>query len=88
MRRKLFDELIAGIKAMKQHRHVAIKPRSATAPDARNVRVTHDEQLSDPDVGIAYIEEAIETGDKSTILRAIRRVAEAQVASSLAGKTD
>lgn len=45
---------------------------------ARNVRVTHNEHLRDPDVAAEYLSEALEDGDAEVILMALRNIAEAQ----------
>jgi probable addiction module antidote protein len=45
---------------------------------SRNVRATHNKHLRDPEVATEYLNEAIENGDKSVILMAIRNIAEAQ----------
>ena len=45
---------------------------------ARNVRVTHSEHLRDPEVAAEYLSEALEDGDASVILMALRNIAEAQ----------
>lgn len=44
----------------------------------RNVRVTHNEHLRDPDIAAEYLSEALEEGDAAVILMALRNVAEAQ----------
>ncbi len=44
----------------------------------RNVRATHNKHLRDPEVATEYLNEAIESGDKSIVLMAIRNIAEAQ----------
>ena len=45
---------------------------------ARNVRVTHSEHLRDPEVAAEYLSEALNDGDPSVILMALRNIAEAQ----------
>lgn len=45
---------------------------------ARNVRATHNEHLRDPEVAAEYLSEALEDGDASVILMALRNIAEAQ----------
>ncbi|MGL6161397.1 addiction module antidote protein [Microbulbifer sp.] len=45
---------------------------------ARNVRVTHNEYLRDPEVAAEYLSEALEDGDPAVILTALRNIAEAQ----------
>ena len=44
----------------------------------RNVRMTHNEQLRDPDVAAEYLSEALEDGEPMVILTALRNVVEAQ----------
>lgn len=44
----------------------------------RNVRATHNKHLRDPEVATEYLNEAIESGDKSIVLMALRNIAEAQ----------
>jgi probable addiction module antidote protein len=44
----------------------------------RNVRATHNEYLRDPEVALEYLNEALEDGDVSIMLMALRNVAEAQ----------
>lgn len=45
---------------------------------ARNVRATHSEHLRDPEVAAEYLSEALEEGDPSVVLMALRNIAEAQ----------
>ena len=45
---------------------------------ARNVRATHNEHLRDPEVAAEYLSEALEDGDASVILMALRNIAESQ----------
>lgn len=45
---------------------------------ARNIRVTHNEHLRDPEVAAEYLNEALEDGDAAVILMALRNLAEAQ----------
>ncbi|TLM80017.1 addiction module antidote protein [Microbulbifer harenosus] len=45
---------------------------------APNVRATHNEHLRDPEVAAEYLSEALEEGDASVILMALRNIAEAQ----------
>lgn len=45
---------------------------------ARNVRATHNEHLRDPEIAAAYLSDALEDGDASVILMALRNIAEAQ----------
>lgn len=45
---------------------------------ARNVRATHNEHLRDPEMAAEYLSEALEEGDASVILMALRNIAEAQ----------
>lgn len=45
---------------------------------ARNVRATHSEHLRDPEVAAEYLSEALEDGDPSVVLMALRNIAEAQ----------
>jgi probable addiction module antidote protein len=45
---------------------------------SRNVRATHNKHLRDPEVATEYLNDAIESGDKSVVLMAIRNIAEAQ----------
>lgn len=45
---------------------------------ARNVRATHSEHLRDPEVAAEYLSEALEDGDATVILMALRNIAEAQ----------
>jgi probable addiction module antidote protein len=45
---------------------------------ARNVRATHNEHLCDPEVAAEYLTDALEEGDASVILMALRNIAEAQ----------
>ncbi|MCU7921036.1 MAG: putative addiction module antidote protein [Candidatus Thiodiazotropha sp. (ex Dulcina madagascariensis)] len=45
---------------------------------SRNVRATHNKYLRDLEVATEYLNEAIESGDKSVVLMAIRNIAEAQ----------
>lgn len=42
------------------------------------VRATHNEQLRDPLVAAAYLNEALDDGDATVILMALRNIAEAQ----------
>ena len=44
----------------------------------RNVRSTHDQYLRDPKTAAEYLSEALEDGDPSVILMALRNIAEAQ----------
>lgn len=44
----------------------------------RSVRATHNEQLHDPLVAAAYLNEALDDGDAAVILMALRNIAEAQ----------
>lgn len=44
----------------------------------RNVRVTHNEHLRDPEVAAEYLNEALEDGEAAVILMALRNIAEAQ----------
>lgn len=44
----------------------------------RNVRITHSEHLRDPEVAAEYLSEALEEGDSSVVLMALRNIAEAQ----------
>lgn len=44
----------------------------------RNVRVTHNEHLRDPEVAADYLSDALEDGDAAVILMALRNIAEAQ----------
>ncbi len=44
----------------------------------RNVRMTHSEHLRDSEVAAEYINEALEEGDPSVVLMALRNIAEAQ----------
>ena len=45
---------------------------------ARKVRATHNKHLLDPEVAAEYLSAALEDGDASVILMALRNVAEAQ----------
>ncbi len=45
---------------------------------ARNVRATHNEHLRDPEVAAEYLNDALEEGDATIILMALRNLAEAQ----------
>lgn len=45
---------------------------------ARKVRETHNQQLRDPEVAAAYLSEALEDGEATVILMALRNIAEAQ----------
>lgn len=45
---------------------------------ARNVRMTHSEHLRDPAVAAEYLNAALEDGDPSVVLMALRNIAEAQ----------
>ena len=45
---------------------------------ARNVRATHSEHLRDPEVAAEYLSDALEDGDSSVVLMALRNIAEAQ----------
>ncbi|HEX7027215.1 MAG TPA: hypothetical protein VF268_08225 [Gammaproteobacteria bacterium] len=44
----------------------------------RNVRKTHSEHLRDPAVAAEYLNAALEDGDPSVVLMALRNIAEAQ----------
>lgn len=44
----------------------------------RNVRMTHSEHLRDSEVAAEYINEALEEGNPSVVLMALRNIAEAQ----------
>lgn len=44
----------------------------------RNVRSTHNQYLRDPEVAAEYLSEALDDGDPSVILMALRNIAEAQ----------
>jgi len=44
----------------------------------RNVRATHSKHLRDPQIAAEYLNEALEDGDASVILMALRNIAEAQ----------
>ncbi|MFV2057922.1 MAG: addiction module antidote protein [Thiohalomonadales bacterium] len=45
---------------------------------SRNVRETHNKQLRDSEVAAEYINQALESGDSSIILMALRNIVEAQ----------
>lgn len=45
---------------------------------ARNVRATHSEHLRDPEVAAEYLNTALEDGEPSVVLMALRNIAEAQ----------
>lgn len=45
---------------------------------SRNVRSTHNVHLRDPEVAAEYLNEALEDGDATVILMALRNLAEAQ----------
>ena len=45
---------------------------------SRNVRETHNKQLRDPEMAAEYINQALESGDSSIILMALRNIVEAQ----------
>ena len=45
---------------------------------SRNVRETHNKHLRDPKVAAEYINQALESGDPSMILMALRNIVEAQ----------
>lgn len=45
---------------------------------ARNVRITHSEHLRNPEVAAEYLNSALEDGEPSVILMALRNIAEAQ----------
>lgn len=45
---------------------------------ARNVRVTHNEHLRDPEVAAEYLSEAFENGEAAVVLMALRNIAEAK----------
>ena len=45
---------------------------------SRNVRETHNKHLRDPEVAAEYINQALESGDPSIILMALRNIVEAQ----------
>jgi probable addiction module antidote protein len=44
----------------------------------RNVRETHSEHLRDPEIAAEYLSEALEDGNATVILMALRNIAEAQ----------
>ncbi len=44
----------------------------------RKVKETHNEQLRDPKVAAEYLSDALEDGEASVILMALRNIAEAQ----------
>lgn len=54
---------------------------------SRNIRETHNKHLRDLQVATEYLNEAIESGDKSIMLMAIRNIAEAQP-DGIAGLAD
>jgi len=56
----------------------------------RNVRSTHNQYLRDPEVAAEYLSEALDDGDPSVILMALRNIAEAQEGgiSELASKSE
>lgn len=43
-----------------------------------NIRATHNEHLRDSEVAAEYLKEALEDGDASVILMALRNIAESQ----------
>jgi len=45
---------------------------------SRNVRETHNKLLKDPQFAAAYLSEALEDGEPSVLLMALRNIAEAQ----------
>ena len=45
---------------------------------ARNVKITHSEHLRNPEVAAEYLNSALEDGEPSVILMALRNIAEAQ----------
>lgn len=45
---------------------------------ARNVRETHKEYLSNPEVAAEYLNAALEEGDPAVVLMALRNIAESQ----------
>ena len=45
---------------------------------SRSVRETHNKQLRDPEMAAEYINQALESGDSSIILMALRNIVEAQ----------